>query len=238
MSEVSLPKHGAKQALGWIYTKLRGRELAPEVPTTVLLGFATRKACEAIRGVFLGLLYHRGKLHFRGRHVRVTCPSYLQIGRGVAFGDNVLVEAFSNHGIRLGEAVTVARGASLCASGVIAEPGEGISIGANTAIGMHNTVWGQGGVTIGNNTLLGPNVLIVSEDHGFVGGGVLIRDQSTTRAPVKIGNDCWLGAGVVVVAGVTVGDGCVVGAGAVVTRSLPSGSVAVGVPAHVIASRY
>jgi len=227
-----------KHILGGVYTKLRGRQLAPEVPSTVLLGFATRKACEAARGAILGMPYHHGKLHFRGRHVRVTCPSRLRIGSGVAFGDGVLIEAFSKNGIQLGDAVTLARGASLCASGVIAEPGEGISIGANTAIGMYNTVWGQGGVSIGSNTLLGPNVLIVSENHRFDRANELIREQSTTRAPVSIGNDCWLGVGVVVLAGVTVGDGCVLGAGAVVTRSLPSGSVAVGVPARVIERRY
>ena len=53
---------------------------------------------------------------------------------------------------------------------------------------------------------------------------------------MRIGDDCWLGTGVVVVAGVEIGDGCVVGAGAVVTRSLPPGSVAVGVPARVVAA--
>jgi acetyltransferase-like isoleucine patch superfamily enzyme len=54
---------------------------------------------------------------------------------------------------------------------------------------------------------------------------------------VRLGNDVWLGAGVVVTAGVTVGDGCIVGAGAVVTGDLPSGCIAAGVPARVIGQR-
>ena len=52
--------------------------------------------------------------------------------------------------------------------------------------------------------------------------------------PVKIGNDCWFGANVVVCPGVTIGDNCVIGAGSVVTRDIPSNSFAAGVPCHVI----
>ena len=52
--------------------------------------------------------------------------------------------------------------------------------------------------------------------------------------PVRIGNDCWLGANVVICPGVTVGDNCVIGAGSVVTKDIPSNSVAVGNPCRVL----
>lgn len=52
--------------------------------------------------------------------------------------------------------------------------------------------------------------------------------------PVKIGNDCWLGANVVVCPGVTIGDNCVIGAGSVVVRDIPSNSFAAGNPCRVI----
>ena len=52
--------------------------------------------------------------------------------------------------------------------------------------------------------------------------------------PVTIGNDCWLGAGVIVCPGVTIGDGCVIGAGSVVTKDIPANSFACGVPCRVV----
>nr|UDH00760.1 acyltransferase [Rhodococcus opacus PD630] len=102
---------------------------------------------------------------------------------------------------------------------------------------MYNTVWGQGGVVIGRDCLLGPNVVIVSENHVYSDEDMPIRFQGEQRLPVAVGDDCWLGAGVVVVAGVTIGDGSVVGAGSVVTGDLPPGSVAVGSPARIVGSR-
>jgi acetyltransferase-like isoleucine patch superfamily enzyme len=61
--------------------------------------------------------------------------------------------------------------------------------------------------------------------------------QKKEELDIRIGDDCWIGARVFVLAGVTIGDGCVVGAGSVVTRSLPPNSIAVGVPAKVVGWR-
>ena len=62
-------------------------------------------------------------------------------------------------------------------------------------------------------------------------------DQPKHDAHIVIGNDVWLGTGVIVLAGVTIGDGCVVAAGAVVTKDIPAGSIAGGVPARVLRAR-
>jgi acetyltransferase-like isoleucine patch superfamily enzyme len=115
---------------------------------------------------------------------------------------------------------------------------EQIRVGNDTFINHLCSIWAseQGSISIGNDVLLGPGVTIVSSNHG-IAAGRLIREQPSDDADVVIGNDVWIGAHVVITPGVSIGDGCVVGAGAVVTRSLPPGSICVGVPAKVVGYR-
>ncbi|KAK1621969.1 trimeric LpxA-like protein [Colletotrichum phormii] len=87
-------------------------------------------------------------------------------------------------------------------------------------------------VTIGDHVLIGPNVSIYTAVHET---GMLSRSKGEQYGlPVTIGNDCWIGGGSIILAGVTIGSGTTVGAGSVVTKSLPPHSVAVGNPARVI----
>ena len=220
------------------YRQLRGRDLPESIPTRVLLSLGIEKSRDLVRGEVRALAYRgSGGLHFRGARTNVRNPQMLLVGRAVVFGPDVVVDAFSIKGISLGNNVTVARGASLLGSGVLREPGVGVLVGDNSAIGAHNVIWGQGGVVIGQDCLFAPQVMLVSENHTFDNPDQPIRTQPEARAAITIGDDCWLGAGVKVVAGVRIGSGCVVGAGAVVTKSLPAGSIAVGVPARIIGTR-
>lgn len=115
---------------------------------------------------------------------------------------------------------------------------ENISIGDNTFINHNCCIWAapEGNISIGNDVLFGPNVVVTASNHGAE-IGMPIRLQPGVDASITIGDDVWIGANVVVTAGVNIGDGCVVGAGAVVTRNLPAYSIAAGVPAKVLRSR-
>jgi acetyltransferase-like isoleucine patch superfamily enzyme len=122
--------------------------------------------------------------------------------------------------------------------GVILHPyGGDVAIGANVFLGPGTVIYGHGGVTIGEATLVSMHCRILSSNHAIPPSGTEIRSQPDVILPTKIGRDVWLGAGVTVLGGVTIGDGCVVGAGAVVTRDLPAYSIAHGVPARVTGSR-
>ncbi len=117
--------------------------------------------------------------------------------------------------------------------------GERIVIGEKCHIGERCYLWAgdsKGRIVIGNLVSLAPEVFITASDYGFVKGRSF-REQPRRERDVVIGNDVWLGARVVVTAGVTIGDGCIVGAGAVVTKDLPANCIAAGVPARVIAQR-
>ncbi len=87
-------------------------------------------------------------------------------------------------------------------------------------------------IYIGDNTLIGPNVTVATAGHPIDPD---IREKGYQfNMPVKIGKNCWLGAGVVVLPGVTVGDNTIIGAGSIVTKDIPSGVIAVGNPCRVL----
>ena len=220
-----------------LYKSTRGHELG-DVPSSVMITLVTAKVGQAIRGARRGLRYRSVQHpHFIGRRVDLRNTRSLSVGKAVVFSSDSTIECFGIDGITLGDRVTVGSYSSLMASTVVREPGKGIVIGDNTAVGIRNTIWGQGGVVIGNDCLLGPDVFIVSENHTFDSRSAPILNQPGSRDAVVIGDDCWLGAGVKIMPGVTIGDGAVIGAGAVVTKSVPAYSIAAGVPARVMGTR-
>lgn len=83
-------------------------------------------------------------------------------------------------------------------------------------------------IYVGDHTMFGPNVTIATAWHPIL---PVLREQAYQyNAPVHIGKNCWLGAGVIVLPGICIGDNTVVGAGSVVTHDLPDNVVAVGNP--------
>lgn len=87
-------------------------------------------------------------------------------------------------------------------------------------------------IYIGDYTMLGPNVTIATAGHPI--DPELRKRGLQYNLPVHIGRNCWLGAGVIVMPGITIGDNTVIGAGSVVTKDIPSGVVAVGNPCKVL----
>ena len=87
-------------------------------------------------------------------------------------------------------------------------------------------------IYVGDHTMIGPNVTLATAGHPIL--PALREEVYQFNLPVRIGRSCWLGAGVIVLPGVTIGDNTVVGAGSVVTRDLPCGVVAAGNPCRVL----
>jgi maltose O-acetyltransferase len=106
------------------------------------------------------------------------------------------------------------------------------SIGSGTFINVGAVILDVGRVTIGADVQLGPNVQLLTPTHPL--DPALRRSGLEAAEPITIGDNAWLGGGVIVCPGVTIGRDTVVGAGAVVTTDLPPGVLAVGNPARVI----
>ena len=114
-------------------------------------------------------------------------------------------------------------------------------VGSNFFANYNFTVQDDGGVTIGDNFMAGPNVTLSTPLHPLSGkqrrGMINEKGESFVPCyakPIVIGDDVWLCAGVTVCAGVTIGDGAVIGAGSVVTHDIPPNVLAYGVPCRVI----
>jgi galactoside O-acetyltransferase len=95
-----------------------------------------------------------------------------------------------------------------------------------------------GRIAIGDDTIIGPNVVMRSANHAFdLDDDRPVRDQGHHPGDIVIGRGAWIGAGVILLAGAVVGDGAVIGAGAVVKSVIPPYSLAAGVPAKVLRQR-
>ncbi len=125
----------------------------------------------------------------------------------------------------------------------ICDYGRNIYLGSNVSINMNCTFVDCNEIVIGDNVLIASNVQIYTAAHPVELAERLTPDWSpesgeyfcrTYALPVKIGNGCWLGGGVIVLPGVTVGSGSVIGAGSVVTKDIPENMVAAGNPCRVI----
>lgn len=121
--------------------------------------------------------------------------------------------------------------------GVVIYRPEKLTLGARVGISVNGQIHAGGGVTIGDDVLIGPRVLIWSQNHNFDQWDVPIARQGYDRKPITIGAGTWIAGGAIILPGVTLGENCVVGAGAVVTRSFPAGSIIAGVPAKAIGQR-
>lgn len=109
-----------------------------------------------------------------------------------------------------------------------------IEVGRDVYIAPGCWLQGVGGISLGDEVMLGPYTVLASNNHTKVNGSY--RFGAGASAPIRLGRGAWTGAHVVVTAGCTIGDGAAIAAGAVVTQDVPADTVAGGVPARVIQS--
>lgn len=119
-----------------------------------------------------------------------------------------------------------AQRATLCPGVKVLSPAR-LQLGQDILVSHRSWLQGAGGIRIGNRVMLGPDVRILTSNHD-------LATRKTVTAPVVLEDDVWIGAGAILLPGVTIGRGAVVAAGAVVTKDVPEQALVGGVPARQI----
>jgi acetyltransferase-like isoleucine patch superfamily enzyme len=199
--------------------------LAQSVPGA--LGLALRKL------LYPRLLGACGRNVVFGQNVVLRHPHKIRIGDNVVIDDNCLIDAKgdTNQGVTIGNGVFIGRNTILsCKNGDI-EIGDGANFGFNCE------VFSASRVVVGRSVLLAAYCYLIGGDHDFSDTSRPVIEQGRRSAGVSIGDGVWMGAGAKVLDGVAIGDNAVIGAGAVVRDAVPALSIAVGMPARVVAMR-
>ncbi len=153
-------------------------------------------------------------------------PFFHKVARGSRINRRTRIDVLPFNEFELGKLSTV-EDYSTINNGV-----GSVIIGESCRIGIANVIIGP--VTIGNHVILAQNIVVSGLNHTYEKIDIPIKYQKVTTARITIEDEAWIGANVVVTAGVTIGKHSVVAAGAVVTKDIPPYSIAVGNPARVI----
>jgi acetyltransferase-like isoleucine patch superfamily enzyme len=169
-----------------------------------------------------------------GKSVTIRHPHKIYIGDNVVIDDYAVLDAKGNNnkGIVIGDNVVIGRSTVLsCKNG-------DILIGDNTNIAMNCFVQSAAEVSIGKNVLFAAYCYVIGGgDHRTDRTDIPIIAQGQVVRGITIEDNCWIGAGVKVLDGITIGRDSIIGSGAVVTTTIPAFGVAVGMPAKVLRNR-
>lgn len=179
---------------------------------------------------------HVLRLRAKGRDCSLAAvfvnTSRMNIGEGCS------IEPFSviKGGERQGSSLSVGAFSRIRKNSFVSAADGRVDIGSHVLIAHNVWIGGRGDIYIGDETLIGPNVVIVSSNHDLSVKGIPVKDAPEIRGQVRIGRRCWVGANATIVPNVEIGDGCIVAAGSVVVADVRSHTLVAGNPAKFVRS--
>ncbi len=181
-----------------------------------------------------GLFKRTGPGLILGKGVVLRHPGKIALGARVAVDDLTLMDASGagEEGIDVADDVIISRNC------VIQGKTGPVSIGQRTDIGCNTVLSSISGLSIGCCVLIAANCYLGGGQYAHDRLDLPMMDQGLMAgAPLTVEDDVWVGAGAIILDGLTIGRGCIIGAGSVVTRDLPAYSIVAGVPAKVLRRR-
>lgn len=189
-----------------------------------------------LRKIFFKPLFQEiGRNVVFGRNLNLRQPHKIRIGNNVIIDDDCTLDAKgeANQGITLGDMVTIGRFSSIVCKDADIEIGSHVNIGTNVKIIAAN----NGKIEIGNSIDIGSGCHFSAGSYDYSDIDLLPSSRRIETMGIKLENLAWVGAGAIILDGVTIGTKSIIGAGAVVTGDIPANSIASGVPAEVKKSR-
>lgn len=154
------------------------------------------------------------------------------IGTNSSIRERLLILIDNNSELLIGDNTSIDRGGEITSVN-----GAHLVIGNGTGIGSYCNIRCDKSITIGDNCYIAQFVTIVDGGYEFKDKNMPINRTRYNTDRISIGNNVWLGAGVIVLPGVEIGDGAVIGAGSIVVKDIPPYAIAVGNPSRVIGFR-
>lgn len=210
----------------------KGYSPDPDLSLGLLFNVIWTRLIMLIRGII-----RLRQVGFIGRSVRIRGKSRLRMGRMATIEDGAVVDAFAKQGVQIGPLSRIGAGTIISSTSHLSVVGVGLKMGRNSGIGEYGYMGCAGGITIGDDVIMGQFVTFHSQEHRYSNTDLLIRQQGVTHKGIRIGSNTWVGARVTFLDGSAVGKNSVVAAGAVVNGKFPDGAVLGGVPAKVIKMR-
>ena len=170
-----------------------------------------------------------------GRNLVIRQPHKITIGDSVIIDDDCTLDGKgeSNIGITLGDMITIGRFTSIVCKDADIVIGSHVNIGTNVKVIAAN----KGKIEIGNSIDIGSGCHFSGGSYNYSDADLLPSSRRIETKGIHVEDLAWIGAGVIILDGVTIGTKSIVGAGAVVTADIPAHSIAAGVPAEVKKSR-
>lgn len=211
--------------------KAFGKTYSPDhsIPDKLIVSIFSRRLHMFIRGI----IKTRKKI-FLGKGVTIYNKSNFNFGKGCTIEKYTTLDCYAKEPIYFGNSVKIGSFSTVSTTSHLSKYGIGLSIGDHSAIGEYAYFGCSGGVTIGNDVIMGQYISFHSENHNFSDKTKIIRDQGVTSKGIVLGNNIWVGSKVTFLDGCVIGDNCVVAAGAVVKGIFPSNVIIGGVPAKVL----
>ncbi len=226
--------------LEYFIRKIKGDNF--QIDREISIGYLINKIFSMIINLIRGniktiFIHKKSRVIFIGRGTKLLEAKKITFGKGVNIGDNVIIDALSKKGITIGDNIRIGDFSRILCTGTLKNMGKGMKIGNNFGCGENCFFGAAGGIEIGNDVIMGQNVRFHSENHNFSNTDVLIRLQGVTNKGIRIGNNCWIGSGVVFLDGINIGNGCVIGANSLVNINIPDNMIVGGIPAKILKMR-